>query len=54
MSGNPYLEGNFAPVAEEISATDLPVVGELPVELDGLSLRNGPNPIAPPDPATHH
>ena len=54
MSGNPYLEGHFAPVAEEISATDLPVVGELPVELDGLYLRNGPNPIAPPDPATHH
>lgn len=51
---NRYLEGNYAPVTEEITATDLPVVGELPAELNGRYLRNGPNPIEPVDPTTHH
>ncbi|MGA1074471.1 MAG: carotenoid oxygenase family protein [Ilumatobacteraceae bacterium] len=49
-----YLSGNYAPVAEEVTAYDLPVIGELPVELCGRYLRNGPNPIGPVDPATHH
>ncbi len=39
-----HLRGNYAPVSEELSATDLPVEGALPPELDGLYLRNGPNP----------
>lgn len=51
---NRYLEGNFAPVAEEVTAVDLPVIGELPVELEGRYLRNGPNPLSVADPATHH
>lgn len=51
---NFYLEGNFAPVADEVTAFDLPVIGELPAELNGRYLRNGPNPMAVPDPATHH
>lgn len=50
---NPYLEGNFAPVSEEVTATDLPITGELPQELNGRYLRAGPNPLNP-DPATHH
>ncbi len=49
-----YLEGNFGPVAEEITATDLPVIGALPPELNGRYLRNGPNPLGPVDPARHH
>ncbi|HUF99744.1 MAG TPA: carotenoid oxygenase family protein [Ilumatobacter sp.] len=49
-----YLEGNYAPVVEEITAFDLPVIGELPAELNGRYLRNGPNPLAEVDPATHH
>jgi carotenoid cleavage dioxygenase len=49
-----YLSGNYRPVAEEVTAEDLPVVGELPVELNGRYLRNGPNPIEAVDPATHH
>ena len=53
-AANRYLEGNYAPVADEVTAFDLPVIGELPRELDGRYLRNGPNPIVPPDPATHH
>lgn len=50
---NIYLTGDLGPVAEEVTAFDLPVKGALPPELDGRYLRNGPNPIAP-DPATHH
>jgi len=37
--------GNFAPVDEERDATDLEVIGELPPELDGVYVRNGPNPV---------
>jgi carotenoid cleavage dioxygenase len=51
---NQYLAGNYAPVAEEITALDLPVEGELPVELNGRYLRNGPNPASEVDGATHH
>lgn len=54
MASNPYLEGNYGPVADEITALDLPVVGDLPVELDGRYLRNGANPIEAPDAAKHH
>jgi carotenoid cleavage dioxygenase len=51
---NRYLSGNFAPVHEEATLTDLPVTGRLPGELDGRYLRNGPNPAAPADPQTYH
>jgi carotenoid cleavage dioxygenase len=50
---NRYLQGNFAPVTEEVTAEDLPVTGRIPTELRGRYLRNGPNPVAP-DPATYH
>ncbi len=49
-----YLETNFAPVSGEITAFDLPVIGELPKDLEGRYLRNGPNPIAEVNPLTHH
>ncbi len=51
---NKYLTGNCAPVADEITAEDLPVTGTIPAELEGRFLRNGPNPIGAVDPATHH
>jgi carotenoid cleavage dioxygenase len=51
---NPYLAGNFAPVRDEVSATDLPVTGSIPDALRGRYLRNGPDPIADPDPAMYH
>ncbi|MGH1502145.1 MAG: carotenoid oxygenase family protein [Acidimicrobiales bacterium] len=51
---NPYLEGNYAPVTEEVTAFDLAVEGELPAELDGRYVRNGPNPSGEVDPETHH
>jgi carotenoid cleavage dioxygenase len=51
---NPYLVGNYAPVGSEETVTDLPVTGTLPGVLRGRYLRNGPNPITPPDPAVYH
>jgi carotenoid cleavage dioxygenase len=53
MSDNPYLSGNFAPVAEETTELALSVTGKIPAELCGRLLRIGPNPVAP-DPETHH
>ncbi|MFC4944165.1 carotenoid oxygenase family protein [Pseudonocardia sp. GCM10023141] len=44
---NPYLEGNFAPVPDEVSTADLPVTGQVPRELNGRYLRIGPNPMGP-------
>jgi 8'-apo-carotenoid 13,14-cleaving dioxygenase len=41
-----YLDENFAPVEAEVTAFDLPVIGQLPPELSGRYLRNGPNPFA--------
>lgn len=52
-SGN-YLQGNLAPVHEEVTATELSVTGTLPAHLDGRYLRNGPNPVGEVDPATYH
>ena len=42
---SPYLSGNYAPVTDEVTAFDLQVIGELPAELNGRYLRNGPNPM---------
>jgi carotenoid cleavage dioxygenase len=39
-----HLTGRFAPVTEEVDEAELAVVGELPLDLDGVYLRNGPNP----------
>jgi carotenoid cleavage dioxygenase len=47
-SVNPYLEGNFAPVPDELDAGPLPVTGEIPAGLRGAYLRNGPNPAFAP------
>jgi len=41
-----YLQGNFAPVFDEVTTHDLPVEGAVPPELRGTYLRNGPNPRA--------
>jgi len=52
--GNPYLEDFLAPVAAEVTATDLVVTGNIPEHLDGRYLRNGPNPAEDVNPATYH
>ena len=51
---NRYLEANFRPVPDEITVTDLEVVGTVPAALAGRYVRTGPNPIDVPDPAAHH
>ena len=44
VTGNPYLAGLYAPVDTERTDTDLEVIGQIPPDLDGVYLRNGPNP----------
>ncbi len=39
----PVLRGGFAPVSEEIVTDQLVVEGEIPSDLNGLYVRNGPN-----------
>lgn len=51
---NRYLEGNYGPVSDEVTETELDVYGTLPAYLDGRYLRNGPNPVVAPEPATYH
>jgi carotenoid cleavage dioxygenase-like enzyme len=43
-TGQFFQQGNYAPVADELTEFDLPVEGAIPAELDGWYLRNGPNP----------
>ncbi len=45
---NPFLKETYAPIATEITADDLTVIGEIPKDLDGAYLRNGPNPVFQP------
>ena len=41
---NPYLQGHFAPVTDEVQGENLRVVeGEIPADLAGAYFRNGPN-----------
>jgi carotenoid cleavage dioxygenase-like enzyme len=39
-----FMRGNYAPVADEVTLTGLEVEGRVPDGLNGLYLRNGPNP----------
>src|SRR5262245_18549299 len=45
---NPYLHGVHAPTVHETTAFDLEVVGELPADLYGAYVRNGPNQVFEP------
>ncbi len=48
-AGKPFLSGNYAPVRDEAFAEALAVEeGAMPQELDGVFLRNGPNPFYDP------
>ncbi len=40
---NPVLSGNYAPVERESVVSDLPVIGAVPKDLNGLYVRNGTN-----------
>ncbi|WP_370947624.1 carotenoid oxygenase family protein [Amycolatopsis sp. cg5] len=50
---NPYLLGVYAPVDTEIDAEDLQVIGKIPTDLNGVYLRNGPNPRFQPEGRYH-
>lgn len=45
---NYYLQGNYAPIHKELNITHLEVEGTLPADLNGMYVRNGPNPMFPP------
>src|SRR5258708_1241416 len=47
---NRYLTGNYAAVFDELPATPCSIQGKIPKALNGLFLRNGPNPVYPPTP----
>ena len=46
-TANPYLQGNFAPVLEEVTATDLAVTGHLPEALSAGTSATGRIPSRP-------
>lgn len=50
---NPYLHGLFEPQHVEFTSVDLPVIGELPRDLFGAFVRNGPNPARMPTDLHH-
>lgn len=52
-SMSPYLKDNFAPVLEELTVDNLTVIGNIPKDLNGLYVRNGPNPQLPPKGSYH-
>ncbi|WRT67158.1 uncharacterized protein IL334_004124 [Kwoniella shivajii] len=53
---HPFLKGNFAPVTDEYIAHTCDVVyGEVPLELKGGQyIRNGGNPVYPPEQGRHY
>lgn len=52
-STSPFLSGLMAPVQDERDDRALAVEGELPAGLNGMFVRNGPNPQFPPIDAYH-
>jgi carotenoid cleavage dioxygenase-like enzyme len=44
MATEPHLRGVFAPQVREVDTPDLVIEGELPADLEGDYIRNGPNP----------
>jgi carotenoid cleavage dioxygenase len=50
---HPLLTGVHEPMTEELSLTDLPVLGTIPADLDGRYFRIGPNPVEA-DPRSYH
>jgi carotenoid cleavage dioxygenase-like enzyme len=41
---NPYLAGPYTPTSEEVTVSELAVEGQIPTDLNGAYVRNGPNP----------
>ena len=47
-SDNVFLKGINAPVFHEVEIDSLPVTGEIPLDIEGMYLRNGSNPMFKP------
>ena len=54
MSNEHYKKIPFLPIHQESTHFDLAVDGEIPVELDGLYVRNGPNALGAIPPNLHY
>ncbi len=50
---NPYLEGPYAPAREEVTLDRFEIEGEIPRDLNGVYVRNGPNPQFDPNGRYH-
>ena len=50
---NPYLHGPFAPTHEELTLDDFEIDGKIPDDLNGVYVRNGPNPQFDPSGRYH-
>lgn len=42
---HPYMQGAWTPNYDEYNASDMPVIGEIPKDIDGVYLRNTENPV---------
>lgn len=51
---NTFLQGNFAPVDDELDAECVEIIGEIPQELAGAFLRIGSNPVYVADVEKYH
>ena len=47
-SDHPYLNGAWTPIHNEVDATDMEVIGEIPRDLSGVYVRNTENPVHQP------
>ena len=54
LAANPYLQGNYAPVLEEVTATDLARDRRHPRGAGGATCATGPTRSSAPEPATYH
>jgi carotenoid cleavage dioxygenase-like enzyme len=50
---NPYIQGLYAPVRDEVTVLAPKVIGEIPSDLHGAYVRNGPNPSRMPTDLHH-
>jgi carotenoid cleavage dioxygenase len=51
---HPFLTGIYTPLKAELTLEALIVDGNIPAELNGTYLKNGPNPAGNPNPARYH
>ena len=52
-AAHPLLSGSHGPIGDESVFDDLPVIGEVPADLNGAFFRNGPNAHFPPQGRYH-